>query len=378
MVEEEASEVTQAAAAVPRVAIVGVGQSVHAPRRDDVAHGELALESISEALADAGVGLSDIDNAVTASLDFWDGRTIASMAISEVVGSYLKSEARVCNDGIQALQYEAARIMAGGFRLGLVVAHCKESEGRPHDIENAAFDPYVQRRLGADGDVVAGLAAQRYYAASGTTPQDAAREIVAARRRAAGHPKLTALAEVDEAAVLASPELSSPLRELDKAPLADGSCALVVAVEDLARELSDSPVWVTGVATATEPYWVDRDLAGVPALEQAAGRARGMAGWGQDEPDLLEYSAQYGFQLLQFAGALGADRLDPSRVNVSGGRMAGNPIVVSGLSRVAECVTQLRGRADGRQVPDASRALAHGTAGLAAQSHVVVALEGDR
>lgn len=362
---------------VPRVAIVGVGQSVHSPRRGDVAHGELALEAIEEALVDAGAALGDIDNSVTASMDFWDGRTIANMAVSEVVGSYLKSEARVCGDGIQALLYEWTRLATGSFRLGLVVAHCKESEGRPHEIEAAAFEPYVQRRLDADGDVVAGLSAQRYYATSGYTPEDAARAIVAARRSAKGNPKLAALDDIDEQAVLSSPELSTPLRELDKAPLADGSCAFVVAIEDAARELDADPVWITGIATSTDEYWSDRDLAAVSALERSTAKARELAGWGDAAPDVIEYTAQFGFQLLQFAPALGATDLDPSRVNPSGGRMAGNPLVVAGLSRVAECVTQLRGRAGERQVPGAHRALAHGMFGLGAQSHVIAALEGD-
>jgi len=368
--------VTKTQRSGPRIAIVGVGQSVHSPRRGDVAHGELALEAIQEALADAGAALGDIDNSVTASMDFWDGRTIASMAISEVVGSYLKSEARVCSDGIQALLYEWTRLATGSFRLGLVVAHCKESEGRPHDIEAAAFEPYVQRRLDADGDVVAGLSAQRYYASSGHTPKDAARAIVAARRAARGNAKLTALDDIDEQAVLSSPELSTPLRELDKAPLADGSCAFVVAIEDVARELDSDPVWITGIATSTDEYWSDRNLAAVTALDRSTAKARELAGWGDTAPDLIEYSAQFGFQLLQFAPALGATDLEPWRVNPSGGRMAGNPLVVAGLSRVAECVTQLRGGAGERQVYGARRALAHGISGLGAQSHVVAALEG--
>lgn len=361
----------------PRIAIIGVGQSVHSPRRGDVAHGELALEAIQEALDDAGTSLGDIDNAVTASMDFWDGRTIASMAISEVVGSYLKSEARVCGDGIQALLYEFARLVTGTFELGLVVAHCKESEGRPHDIEAAAFEPYVQRRLEADGDVVAGFAAQRYYESSGATPQDAAQAVVAARRAAGGNPKLTPLADIEVSDVLGSAPLSTPLRELDKAPLADGSCAFVVASEELATRLDVDPVWVTGVSTVADAYWCDRDLSAVSGLEKSTAGARGMAGWDGEPPDLIEYSAQYGYQLLQFAPAIGADRLDPSRVNTSGGRLAGNPLLVSGLSRVAECVTQLRGRAGERQLPDVRRALAHGMFGLAAQSHVVAALEGN-
>ncbi|MFV0463574.1 MAG: hypothetical protein ACK5MP_10345, partial [Nostocoides sp.] len=263
----------------PRIAIIGVGQSVHAPRRDDVAHAELALEAIDEALADAGTTLGDIDNIVTASMDFWDGRTIANMAVSEVVGSYLKSEGRVCSDGIQALLYAWTRIAAGSFKLGLVVAHCKESEGIPHEIEAAAFDPYVQRRLDADGDVAAGLIAQRYYATSGQSPADAARAVVAARRAGRDNPKLADLADIDENDVLNSPEIATPLRALDKAPLADGSCALVVATEDVARDLGARPVWVTGMGTSTEGFFVDRELAAVDALSQSVERARTMAGW---------------------------------------------------------------------------------------------------
>lgn len=366
---------TQASDGPPRIAIIGVGQSVHAPRRDDVAHAELALEAIDEALTDAGVGLGDIDNAVTACMDFWDGRTIANMAISEVVGSYLKSEGRVCSDGVQALLYACTRLASGSFKLGLVLAHCKESEGRPHDIEAAAFDPYVQRRLEADGDVAAGLIAQRYYASSGHTPADAARAIVAARRAGRANPKLTALEEIDENDILSSPEIATPLRALDKAPYADGSCALVVAREDVVKEMGVEPVWVTGVGTSTEPYFADRDLTSVAALQRSTARARELAGWGDAAPDLVEYSAQFGYQLLQFADAVGATGLDPSRVNPSGGRMAGNPLVVSGLSRVAECVTQLRGAAGDRQVPGAHRALAHGMWGLGAQAHAVAALQ---
>ncbi|MFV0463933.1 MAG: thiolase C-terminal domain-containing protein, partial [Nostocoides sp.] len=117
-------------------------------------------------------------------------------------------------------------------------------------------------------------------------------------------------------------------------------------------------------------------LAAVDALRQSVARARTMAGWGDAEPDLIEFSAQFGYQLLQFAEPLGAAGLESPRVNPSGGRMAGNPLVVAGLSRVAECVTQLRGDAGERQVLGAHRALAHGMWGIGAQAHAVAVLEG--
>jgi acetyl-CoA C-acetyltransferase len=358
-----------------RVGIVGVGCSVQARERGDAAYAELALEAISEALADAGVALGDIENSVTASVDFWDGRTIANMAVSEVVNSYRRSEARVCADGTGALLYEWARLRAGGYRLGLVVGHCKESEGRPHDIESAAFDPYSQRRLDLDGDVVAGLAAQRFYAVSGSTPAEAADIVVSAREVGRQNPTLEPLAPVGREDVLSSPPLATPLRELDKAPTTDGSCAFVVASEEVARDLGSSPVWLVGAASASGRYWSDRDLAAVDDLAGVTARVSEMAGW-DGAPDLVELSAQYSYQHLQFAPALGVTGRGGPAVNTSGGWLAGNPRTVAGLLRVAECVHQLRGTAGGRQLPAVRRALAHGTTGLAAQTHAVVALEG--
>ncbi len=144
-----------------RVGIVGVGQSVHVRERRDVAHAELTLESIDEALDEAGITIGDIDNAVTASLDFYDGRTIANMSIAEVVGSYLKPESRICSDGIGAVMYGWSRIADGQYRLALITAHCKESEGNLSDIESAALDPFTQRRLGANADAIAAMSARR-------------------------------------------------------------------------------------------------------------------------------------------------------------------------------------------------------------------------
>jgi hypothetical protein len=359
-----------------RVAIVGVGQTVHARRRLDVDYAELALEAIDAALADAGVALRDIDHAVTAALDFVDGRTIASMSTAEVVGSYLKPEGRICGDATGAVLYALAKMRSGHYRYGLVVAHAKESQGRQHDIENAAFDPFVSRRLGPDGDVVAGLAAQRFHSVSGTTPEDAAAAVVAARAAGAGHPNREPLPEVDVAAVRAAAPLSTPLTELDKAPLTDGATALVVATEEALDdlELSAPPIWIAGAGVSTGAYWSDRDLAAADTLEAARDAAVRMAGWDGSAADVVELSAQYGFQVLQFAPVLGAGE-GGAPLNPSGGWLAGGAQVVSGLDRVVAAVEQLRGTAGSRQVDGAQRALAHGIHGLGAQTHGVVALE---
>ena len=56
--------------------IVGLGETPHAARRDDVNTTEIAYEAVKAALQDAGVALAEIGSAITASQDFWEGRTI--------------------------------------------------------------------------------------------------------------------------------------------------------------------------------------------------------------------------------------------------------------------------------------------------------------
>ena len=61
-------------------------------------------------------------------------------------------------------------------------------------------------------------------------------------------------------------------------------------------------------------------------------------------------------------------------VNPSGGVLPGNPVCVSGMARVAECVLQLQGKAGDRQVDGARTALAHGVTGICAQHQAVMIL----
>jgi acetyl-CoA C-acetyltransferase len=356
----------------PRVAVIGIGQSDRALRRPDVDYAELAQEAVSRALADAGLRLTQIDHAVTASLDFVDGRTISSMSVAEVVGSFLKPEARLCGDGNAAMLYALAKMWTGEYRYCLVLAHAKESQGRHSDIESAAFDPFFERRLGPDGDVIAGLAAQQWYARSGHGPESAAEAVVAAGVAGRGHPTAVGDPVPDVRSVLTSPLLAEPLRVGDKARRSDGAAALVLAIEDAVPD-GIAPVTVVGGATRTDAYWRDRDLTATDALDSALAETLRAIGWDAG-PDVVEFSAQYGFRHLQYAERL---RVHGTPVlNPSGGWLAGGAQVVTGLDRLIDVVRQLRGTAGDRQIAGARRGLSHGVHGLADQTHTVVALEG--
>ena len=60
-------------------------------------------------------------------------------------------------------------------------------------------------------------------------------------------------------------------------------------------------------------------------------------------------------------------------INISGGLKArGHPLAATDIAQIVECVWQLTGRAHGRQVPHATRALAHSIGGLATNNWVTL------
>ena len=67
-----------------RVAIVGIGQTKIEASKERQNYPEMVYEAVKLALEDAGVGMEEVDNVVTTSNDFWDGRTISCMPVGGV------------------------------------------------------------------------------------------------------------------------------------------------------------------------------------------------------------------------------------------------------------------------------------------------------
>src|SRR3954468_19600356 len=205
------------------VAIIGVALSDRFEPRTELPPSDIVYPVVRDALADADVSMGDIHSIVSCSQDIYDGRTISSMGVNEVLGGYLRSESKIAGDGLLALLYGAARIASGEFDLTVVVAHCLESISDLDVVENAAFDPYVQRPLGPDDTVAAALQADAFYRASGLGPDDAAEVSARASRHAARNPRAFRSAAHTAADVAASRIVCSPLRELEGTPVTDGA-----------------------------------------------------------------------------------------------------------------------------------------------------------
>ena len=373
-----------------RIALVGVGQTKHAACRPEVNYPELVYEAVALALADAGMEIDDIDNVITTSNDFWDGRTIASMATGDVSGGVGKNISCVEGDGTFGAFYGMTRILSGSYGTTLVTAYSKGSESISPLITNAAFDPIYMRCLGLDMVTACALQARRYMKMYGISEEECALVSVKNHGNAIDNPHAHLPMEITVEDVMNSREVALPLKLYDISPVSDGACCIILASEERAKKITKKPVWVKGVSFCADAYLLgDRDLAECRALEKAAKAAYKMAGIHnpREEIDVAEIYDAFTYQELLWTEGLGfCDRGHGGRlaaegatakegdipVNPSGGLLSAHPVIAAGLIRMAEAVHQIRGDAGGRQVPGEVRnALAHGVNGVCGQSHCV-------
>ena len=123
-----------------KAAIVGVGMTAIEKNKIRDGFADMAWEAVNLALDDAGMTIDDIDNVVTTSNDFWDGRTISCMAVSDASGARDKNVSCVEGDGTFGAFYGLTRVLSGAYGTTLVTAHSKGSESISSLITNAAFE----------------------------------------------------------------------------------------------------------------------------------------------------------------------------------------------------------------------------------------------
>jgi len=78
--------------------------------------------------------------------------------------------------------------------------------------------------------------------------------------------------------VMSSKVFYDPIRELMMSPISDGACALILASEERAKEITDKPVWIEGVGSCQDSYLRDRNIQSLDSLQAAARTAYKMAG----------------------------------------------------------------------------------------------------
>jgi acetyl-CoA C-acetyltransferase len=334
-----------------------------------------------------------VDASVLAGCDFWDGRTLSDMPFQDILGGCFSDNLKVTQDGAQAVATAASIVMGGHDDVVLVLGAIKESiHTSRFAITNYGMDPIFQRPLGIDYLTAAAIQAQGYMHRYKITREQCAQVVVKARQNAAKNHRAHVSDSVTVQEVLDADMVADPIGALDIYPTTDGAIAMIITNEQKARELTDKPIWITGIASGRDAHNLgSRELTECRSLTSAAKKLYNMADISdpQKEIDLVELSESFSYQELLWSEGLGlCDRGKGAAllesgdtqiggrqpINPSGGVLSGVPVILHGLRAVAEAALQLKGEAGEHQVDGAQRAIAHGHSGPAAQLHSLIAL----
>ncbi len=184
----------------------------------------------------------------------------------------------------------------------------------------------------------------------------------------------------------------SPLQLYDCCPFSDGAAAIVLASEEMAKKLTDKPVYITGVGQGSSGrYSAQKDyLPRLRAREISVKQAYDMAGVTPQDIDICELHDCFSIASIIAVEGLGFADFGKGGelwekgetkvggkipINISGGlKSKGHPVGATGASQVYEVVHQLRGELEeqGRQVEGARIGLVDTLGGDGVLCHILM------
>ena len=370
-----------------RVAIVGIGHGKFGVR-SDASLRELAFEAVKACLDDAGVSLKEVDSMVTGIAG--DEFSIAlqpSAQVHDYIGFHPKPNFRVegaCATGSMALRTGWMTVASGLADLVLVVGVEKMTEvptSVATDIMGRGGDATWEYPFGTTFPGYYAMIANAHMAEYGTTEEQLA--MVAVKNHYYGNlnPFAHMQKEITLEKALTSFTVAHPLKLFDCSLITDGAAAVLLATEEKGKAISKKPIWITGLALATDTMRItERDsLTSIMATREAARTAYKMAGIGPSDIDVATVHDCFtiaeivAYEDLGFCEKGEGGKLIEAKetyaggtipVNVDGGlKSKGHPLGATGVSMAIEITKQLRGEAGPRQVKNPEIGLSHNVGG---------------
>lgn len=364
-----------------RVAVVAVAQTELRKAWSSAQHIDLISATVSNLLKGSGIALSDVDFVIDSGSDVLDGRSISNCGFLGAMGAHHKEESRVEEDGLWAASYGVNKIASGAAEIGLIIAYSKPSESDVSLFYSSQVEPFYQRPVGFDQLAASGLQAQHYIAAGGKEV-DFARVTARAWKRAMVNPLVAIESAPTTEQIESGDHAATPLRHQMMSRPVDGCVAILIASETVARRMARAPVWVTGMGAAMDNHsFAVRAKGRLEACEVAAKAAYARSGFNPAKASLAEVSASSAASELMVLEALGLsakgqgfEAYDGSvAINLSGGALPADPIMATGLVRLAEAYRQMTEPGDWGLVSP-STAVVHAAGGVGMQSHCVFTL----
>jgi acetyl-CoA C-acetyltransferase len=386
-----------------RVAVVGAGQTVFsgAQSRTNV---ELFSEAALEAMAGAGVKPRDIQALLigTAMSDFEESQQIAHTFIMEnlgLAGIPANTTDGACASSSVAI-HDAFLWIASGMYDVILVGGMEKAASMGTKLATQTYSMYTDAFYDAPTGItfpgvfamLAHLYAHKYGIEMARLKEQMARISVKAHKYGSLNPKAHLQREITVEKVLKSPMVCQPLQVYDCCPFSDGGAAVVLASEEIARKLTDKPVFLTGIGQASAGTLMSQQdyLPRLIAREHAVKKAYKMAGVEPQDIDVCELHDSFSIAEIIAVESLGffdygrgaeasarGETLIGGKVavNPTGGLKAkGHPVGATGAAQVYEIFRQLRGESGVTQVEGARIGLTDAM-GAAGNIHCCFVLE---
>ena len=372
-------------------AIVGVAESDEiglVPHKSALAH---HAEAASNALADAGLALSDVDGLLTAGYANYDLADYLGIAPRYTDTTTVGGASFVVHVG------HAANAIASGLCEVALITHGQAGRSsrapvpRDPNLPVAAYEmPYGMIGM----PINYSMAATRYMHRYG---EDRARQAMAeiavsTRKWAQLNPKAYMRDPMTFDDYHNSRWISWPFHILDCCLVTDAGAAVVITSAERARSLPKRPVPILGHAEHHDHAGISMmpDLTVTPArVTGPAALAMASVGYGDIGLamiyDSFTYTVLATLESLGFCGPgegpdfVAGQRTAPGGdfpMNTSGGGLSYTHPGMYGIFLIIEAVRQLRGECGDRQVPGLSLSLVNGTGGaLSATGTIVLGVE---
>ncbi|MDX2011535.1 MAG: lipid-transfer protein [Myxococcaceae bacterium] len=373
-----------------KVNVIGVGMvKFQKPGASD-GYEVMAKGAISEALKDAGVEFTELEQAY-AGYVFGDS-TCGQRAVYSVgkTGIPVINVNNNCSTGSSALYLARQAIEGGLAECVLAVGFEQMQKGALNSAWNDRTNPldqHVNVMNEQQGVNQAPFAAQmfggagREYRWKHDTKRETFAKIAAkARTHAAKNPYALFREVLSVEQILASDEVFDPLTRFQCCPPTCGAAAAILCSDEFAKKKGlTNPVWIAAQTMTTDyPSSFETSMikmVGYDMAKQAAAQLYEKAGLGPKDVQVVELHDCFTANELLTYEAIGlcpegeAEKFiwDEDNtyggafvVNPSGGLLSkGHPLGATGLAQCTELVWHLRGTAGERQVPNAKVALQH-------------------
>jgi acetyl-CoA acyltransferase len=376
-----------------KVYVVGVGMTKFEKpgRREGWDYPQMAKESGTNALEDAGVAYDEVEQAYVGYV--YGESTSGQRAVYELgmTGIPVVNVNNNCSTGSTALFLAAQAVRSGAVDCALALGFEKMQPGSLGATFTDREQPMLRHiNLLAEISEVGlppapwmfGAAGREHMAEHGSTPEHFAKIGFKNHKHSVNNPYAQFQDEYTLDEILDAKMIYEPLTKLQCSPTSDGSGAAILASEAFVErhDLAAQAVEIVGQAMTTDfesslSTRKAKDVIGYDMSVKAAQAVYDQAELGPEDFQVIELHDCFSANELLLYEALGLcdegeapaliDAGDNTYggkwvVNPSGGLISkGHPLGATGLAQCAELTWQLRGTADKRQVDGVDAALQH-------------------